>query len=316
MKKKLVLYIVIPCYNEEEVLDITTKTLVQKLNELITNKLISNNSKILYVDDGSKDNTWNIIKKFHKKYQFVNGLKLAKNKGHQNALLAGLLSSKEKCDITISMDADLQDDVNVIDKMIKEYLNGNEIVYGVRSSRKKDSFFKRKTAKTFYKFMKLMGADIIYNHADCRLMSKIALESLNEFNETNLFLRGIVTQIGYKNSIVYYERNKRAAGVSKYPFKKMVKFAIEGITSFSIKPLQMIANLGFIMLLFSMGVLIYSIIRKITGNTVDGWTFIVVSIWLVSAVQLLSLGIIGQYIGKIYNEVKKRPRYIIEEELS
>ena len=316
MKKIKILYIVIHCYNEEEVLDITTKTLVQKLNELITNKLISNNSKILYVDDGSKDNTWNIIKEFHKKYQFVNGLKLTKNKGHQNALLAGLLSSKEKCDITISMDADLQDDVNVIDKMIKEYLKGNEIVYGVRSSRKKDSFFKRKTAKAFYKFMKLMGTDIIYNHADCRLMSKIALESLNEFNETNLFLRGIVTQIGYKNSIVYYERNKRAAGVSKYPFKKMVKFAIEGITSFSIKPLQMIANLGFIMLLFSMGVLIYSIIRKLTGNTVDGWTFIVVSIWLVSAVQLLSLGIIGQYIGKIYNEVKKRPRYIIEEELS
>lgn len=315
MKKKVVLYIVVPCYNEEDILEITNKTLIQKLNELITDNLISKKSKILYIDDGSVDNTWNIIKKFHKNNDFINGIKLSKNKGHQNALLAGLLFSKEKSDITITIDADLQDDIDVMNKMIVDYLNGNEIVYGVRNSRKKDSFFKRWSAQIFYKIMKLMGADIIYNHADYRLMSKKALDSLNEFNETNLFLRGIVTQIGYKSSIVYYERKKRVAGVSKYPFKKMIKFALEGITSFSIKPLKMIANIGFIMFFISIIILIYSIIRKVTGNTVEGWTFIVVSIWLVSSIQLLSLGIIGEYIGKIYGEVKKRPRYIIEEEL-
>lgn len=315
MKKDLILFVVIPCYNEEEVLDITTETLEKKMDRLIGNKIISKNSKILYVDDGSKDKTWSLIEKYHKESKYVNGLKLSKNRGHQNALLAGLLYSKDKSDITISMDADLQDDINVIDSMIKEYLNGNEIVYGVRSSRKKDSFFKKWTAQTFYRFMKLMGADIIYNHADCRLMSRKALDSLNEFDERNLFLRGIVTQIGFKNSIVYYERNERVAGSSKYPLKKMIKFAIEGITSFSIRPLKMITSLGFIMLIVSFIVLIYSIIRKVTGNTVDGWTFIIVSIWLVSSIQLLSLGIIGEYIGKIYSEVKKRPRYIIEEEL-
>lgn len=314
-KNSIILYVVIPCYNEEEVLELTTSTLSDKMNKLINDKTISKDSKILYVDDGSKDKTWSIIKELHKENNLVNGLKLSRNKGHQNALLAGLLFSKNHSDVTISMDADLQDDINVIDKMLEEYKNGSEIVYGVRSSRKKDSLFKRLTAQGFYKFMKLMGADIVYNHADCRLMSSVSLESLNEFSETNLFLRGIVTQIGYKNSIVYYERNKRAAGVSKYPLKKMIKFAIEGITSFSIKPLKIITSIGFIMFIISIIILMYSIIRKITGNTVEGWTFIVVSIWLVGSIQLLSLGVIGEYIGKIYNEVKRRPRYIIEEEL-
>ena len=313
---KEILYLVIPCYNEEEVLNITTTELTKKMNKLISDNIISKDSKILYIDDGSKDNTWNIIRKFHNENNLVSGLKLSRNRGHQNALLAGLIYSNDHCDITISMDADLQDDIDVIDKMLKEYKNGSQIVYGVRSSRKKDTLFKRVTAEGFYKFMKLMGADIVYNHADCRLMSKKALESLNEFSETNLFLRGIVTQIGFKNSIVYYERNERVAGVSKYPLKKMIKFATEGITSFSIKPLKMISRLGILMVIISILILVYSLFRKVTGNTVEGWTFIVTSIWLVSGVQLLSLGIIGEYVGKIYNEVKRRPRYIIEEELS
>ena len=315
MERNKKLFIVIPCYNEEEAITITTKVLTNKLDKLIKDRLIDNSSKILYVDDGSKDKTWSIIEDLHKTNKYVTGLKLSKNRGHQNALLAGLMYSKEHADVTISMDADLQDDINVIDKMIDDYLNGCEIVFGVRSARKKDSFFKKWTAESFYKFMKIMGADIVYNHADYRLMSKKALETLSEFKEVNLFLRGLVKEIGYKTSIVYYERDKRIAGVSKYPLKKMIKFAIDGITSFSIKPLKLITTLGFIMLIISFGVLIYSIIRKLTGNTIEGWTFIVVSIWFVSSIQLLSLGVIGEYIGKIYSEVKARPRYIIEEEL-
>ena len=318
MKKKTnepILYVVVPCYNEEEVLPITIKELNNKINDLLEKNMIANESRIVFVDDGSKDKTWKIITDINKKNKLFKGVKLSRNKGHQNALLAGLMVSKKYADITISMDADLQDDINVIDKMITEYNNGSEIVYGVRSSRKKDSFFKRFTAESFYKLMTSLGVDIVYNHADCRLMSKKALDSLEEFSEVNLFLRGIVPQIGYKSSIVYYERNKRVAGTSKYPLKKMIKFAVEGITSFSIKPLKMIFNLGFIMLLISIGVLIYSVIRKITGHTVDGWTFIVVSIWFISSVQMLSLGVIGEYIGKIYNETKRRPKYIIEEEL-
>jgi glycosyltransferase involved in cell wall biosynthesis len=243
------------------------------------------------------------------------GVKLSRNRGHQNALLAGLMSAKEVADIVISMDADLQDDINVMDKMIEEYNNGNEIVYGVRSSRKKDTFFKRKTAESFYKFMKLMGVDIVYNHADCRLMSKVALDGLEQFDEVNLFLRGIVPQIGYKSAIAYYERNERVAGESKYPLKKMIKFAVDGITSFSVVPLRLITSLGFIMTLLSFFILIYALVVKILGHTVSGWTFIIVSIWLVAGIQMFSLGIIGEYIGKIYKETKKRPKYIIEKKL-
>ena len=315
MSKCPILYLVIPCYNEEEVLNITTNELNKKMNDLIKKKSISKDSKVLYVNDGSKDNTWNIIKEINKKNKLFQGLKLSKNKGHQNALLSGLMYSKDYCDISISMDADLQDDINAIDEMVKEYKNGSEIVFGVRSSRKKDTFFKRFTAQSYYKLLSHLGVNIVYNHADYRLMSKKALESLSEYNEVNLFLRGIIPELGYKTSTVYYERNKRVAGTSKYPLKKMIKLAIDGITSFSIKPLKMITNLGFIMGFISLCILIYSLVRKLTGNTVTGWTFTVVSIWFVSAVQMVSLGIVGEYIGKIYSETKRRPRYIIEEVL-
>jgi len=315
MNKQDILYVVIPCYNEEEVLPYTIKELNKKIKKLIDNNKISNKSKILFIDDGSKDNTWEIIEKTHNKNNLISGIKLSHNRGHQNALLAGLLTSKEYADITISMDADLQDDINVIDKMLEEYNKGSEIVYGVRSSRKKDSKFKRITAELFYKLMKFMGADIIFNHADCRLMSKMTLESLDKYSEVNLFLRGIIPEIGYKSSIAYYERNERKAGKSKYPLKKMLSFAIDGITSFSIKPLRLITFLGFIMSFISIIILIYSLIVKILGNAVSGWTFIVCSIWLVSGIQMLSLGIIGEYIGKIYKETKHRPKYIIEKKL-
>lgn len=310
-----ILYMVIPCYNEEEMLSITTKELSNKINKLIEENKISKDSRIMYVDDGSKDKTWQLIESFSKENSLIKGVKLSRNRGHQNALLAGLMTAKKYADITISMDADLQDDINVIDKMVEEYSNGSEIVYGVRSSRKKDTFFKRFTAEGFYKFMKIMGVDIVFNHADCRLMSKLALDKLEEFGEVNLFLRGIVPQIGYKTSIAYYERNERIAGESKYPLKKMLKFAMDGITSFSVKPLKMITSIGFIMAFISFIIIIYSLIRKIMGATVEGWTFIVLSIWLVSSVQMISMGIIGEYIGKIYSETKKRPRYIIEKEI-
>lgn len=314
-KKDIILYLVIPCYNEEEVLGITTEALNEKMKKLIKDKKISKNSKVLYVNDGSKDNTWELIQKIHEENDMFGGVKLSRNRGHQNALLAGLMVAKKYADITISMDADLQDDINVIDKMLEEYQNGAEIVYGVRSSRKKDTFFKKFTAEGFYKFMKLMGVEIVFNHADCRLMSKLALEGLEQFDEVNLFLRGIVPQIGYKTAITYYERNERAAGESKYPLKKMIKFAVDGITSFSVVPLRLITSLGFFMSLFSFCVLIYALIVKIIGHTVSGWTFIIFSIWLVAGIQMLSLGIIGEYIGKIYKETKRRPKYIIEKEL-
>lgn len=311
-KNDNVLNLVIPCYNEEEALPLTKKVLDKKMQELINNGIISKNSKVVLVNDGSKDKTWEIIASMHKENDMYVGINLSKNKGHQNALLAGLMYAKDHCDISISMDADLQDDINVMDDMIKKYNEGAEIVYGVRSSRKKDTFFKKITAEGFYKFMNIMGVEIIFNHADCRLMSKKALDGLNEYTEVNLFLRGIVPQIGYKTDIAYYERNERVAGSSKYPLKKMLAFAIDGITSFSVKPLRMISSLGFIILFLSFIILIYSVIMKLIGNTVSGWTFIVCSIWLIGGIQTLCLGVIGEYIGKIYNETKHRPRYIVE----
>lgn len=310
---KPVLNLVIPCYNEEAALPITKVELDKKMKDLIDKNLISKNSKVVLVNDGSKDKTWEVIEKIHNENKMYVGINLSRNRGHQNALLAGLMYAKVNSDISISMDADLQDDINVMDDMIKKYNEGSDIVYGVRSSRKKDSFFKKFTAEGFYKFMRIMGVEIVFNHADCRLMSKRALESLSEFKEVNLFLRGIVPQLGYKTDIAYYERNERVAGESKYPLKKMLSFAVDGITSFSIKPLRMITSIGFIILLLSFAVLIYSIIMKIIGNTVSGWTFIVCSIWLIGGIQTLCLGIIGEYIGKIYNETKARPRYIIEK---
>lgn len=309
------LYLVLPCFNEEEILSKTADETQSKLNQLIMENKISNSSKVLFVDDGSFDNTWELIEDFHNKNNMFCAIKFSKNKGHQNALFAGLMFAKDNADISISMDADLQDDLNVIDEMIREYNMGSQIVYGVRSSRKKDSFFKRSTAETFYKLMNFLGVEIVFNHADCRLMSKRALEALEEYEEVNLFLRGIVPQLGFKTSEVYYERNERELGESKYPLRKMISFAFEGITSFSIKPLKMIASIGFLMAVLSFIVMIYAVSVKIMGAVVSGWTFIIVSIWLVSGIQMLSVGILGEYIGKMYMETKKRPKYIIEKEL-
>ena len=312
MKKKPILNLVIPCYNEEEALPFTKKELDKKMNALIKSQLIDENSKVVLVNDGSKDKTWEIITRLHEENKMYVGINLSRNKGHQNALLAGLMYAKDHADISISMDADLQDDINVMDDMIKKYLDGANIVYGVRSSRKKDTFFKKFTAEGFDKFMNKMGVEVVFNHADCRLMDKRALEALSKYKEVNLFLRGIVPQLGYKTDIAYYERNERVAGDSKYPLKKMLSFAMDGITSFSVKPLRFITSLGFIILLLSFITLIYAVIMKIVGNTVSGWTFIICSIWLIGGIQMLSLGVIGEYIGKIYNETKQRPRYIIE----
>ncbi len=317
MKKKTenILYLVIPCYNEEAVLHETTKQLTVKMEQLIEAKKISSKSRVMYVNDGSKDKTWTLIQEIHESNNLFTGLTLSRNRGHQNALLAGLMTAKKYADMVISMDADLQDDINVIDKMIEKYDEGCEIVYGVRSSRKKDTFFKRITAEGFYKFMNLMGVDLVFNHADCRLMSKRALDELENFTEVNLFLRGIVPLIGFKSDIAYYERNERFAGESKYPLKKMLSFAFDGITSFSIKPIRFILNVGITFFILSIFVLIYCLIRKLTGNVVEGWTFIACSIWMLSGIQLMSLGIVGEYVGKVYNETKHRPRYIIEKEL-
>ena len=313
--KDNILYIVVPCYNEEEVLSETIKLLTKKVDKLIKDNKINKNSKILFVNDGSKDNTWKIIKDNSKTNRLVTGISLSRNRGHQNALLAGLLTAKNHADIIISMDADLQDDINAIDEMLEKYQEGNEIVYGVRKSRKKDSLFKKTTALLFYKLMKFLGVECIYNHADYRLTSKKVLNALEEYDETNLFLRGIIPTIGYKSDIVYYDRGERYAGKTKYPLKKMISFAVEGITSFSIKPLTMICHIGILILIISIIIMIYSIVRKVTGNTVTGWTFLSISIWFIGGLQMTSIGIIGEYIGKIYYETKKRPRYIISENL-
>lgn len=308
-----ILYVAIPCYNEEEVLPETSKRIKEKIQGLIDNKVINEKSRVLFVDDGSKDKTWEMIKELCESDEIFSGIKLAHNRGHQNALIAGLMTAKEYADMVISMDADLQDDINVVDKFIEEYYNGSDIVYGVRSSRKTDTAFKRSTALAYYRILQKMGVDIVYNHADYRLMSKRALDGLEQFKEVNLFLRGIVPLIGYKTSVVEYERSERFAGESKYPLKKMLAFAIDGITSFSVKPIRMITALGFILFIVSLLMLIYSIIIKIIGHADSGWTSVICSIWMIGGIQLLSLGVIGEYIGKIYNETKARPRFIIEE---
>lgn len=310
------LYVVIPCYNEEEVLKETTKRLKEKLTNLIDKKIIGKDSRVMYVNDGSKDKTWELIKEINSKEKLFTGITLSRNRGHQNALVAGLLTAKEYADVVISMDADLQDDINAIDEMLEKYNNGCEIVYGVRSSRKKDTFFKKVTAEGFYKFMKLMGVDIVFNHADYRLTSKKVLDQFENYKEVNLFLRGIFPLIGYKTDVVYYERAERFAGESKYPLKKMLNFAWDGITSFSVKPLRFICSLGFIILFISFVIMVYSLVQKIGGNTVDGWTFLTISIWFIGGLQMLSIGIVGEYIGKMYNETKARPRYIISENLN
>lgn len=307
------LYLVIPCYNEQEVLPETAGRLKAKLQSLIEKEKIAVGSRIVFVNDGSGDRTWEIIKELHEADSIYSGINLSRNRGHQNALLAGLMTVKDHADMVISMDADLQDDVNAIDEMIDKYRNGTDIVYGVRSSRAKDTFFKKATAEGFYKLMNGMGANTVFNHADYRLMSRRALDGLAEFGEVNLFLRGIVPMIGYSWDVVYYERGERFAGESKYPFGKMVSFAVEGITSLSTKPLRMITGLGFFIFLVSIGMLIYSLVRHFMGATIVGWTTLMVSVWAIGGLILLSLGVVGEYIGKIYLETKMRPRYLIEQ---
>ena len=306
-------YLVIPCYNEEEVLFETAKRLKEKLNNLIDDKIISAKSRITFIDDGSKDNTWSIIEELNKEDSIFSGVKLSRNRGHQNALISGLMTVKDYCDAAISLDADLQDDINVIDKFIERFNDGCDVVYGVRSERKTDTIFKRTTAQGFYKVMKALGVDIVYNHADYRLMSKRALEALSDFKEVNLFLRGIVPLIVYKSDVVLYERNERFAGESKYPLKKMLSFALEGITSFSVKPIRLILIVGIIMFISSLIALLYFLILWIIGKTIQGWTTVVTSIWMLGGIQLFCLGVIGEYIGKIYIESKARPKFIIDK---
>ena len=311
------LYMIVPCYNEQEVLHETARQLKEKYTELIRQNLISEKSRVVFVNDGSKDTTWKIIQELHAESpEFFSGINLAHNSGHQNAVLAGLMTVKDICDMAITMDADLQDDINTIDAMVKEYYNGNQVVYGVRSARKTDTFFKRFTAESFYKFMKVMGADVVYNHADFRLMSRRVLQELANFKEVNLFLRGMVPLIGFQSCNVYYERHERFAGESKYPLKKMLSFAINGITSFSTKPLKLITSLGFIMFVISIIAFIWSFIVKVAGLSIDGWSSTMCSVWLIGGLQLLCLGIIGEYVGKIYAEVKQRPRFIVADFLN
>lgn len=308
-----ILYIVIPCYKEQEVLHETARRLKAKMESLISAGKISPESRVLFVNDGSTDQTWPIICELHKADPLFSGVDLSRNRGHQNALLAGLMTAKDRADMVISMDADLQDDINAVDAMVDKFYAGCDIVYGVRSSRKKDTFFKKFTAEGFYRVMGFLGADTVFNHADYRLMSKRALEGLAQFREVNLFLRGIVPMIGYQTGVVEYERGERFAGESKYPLKKMLAFAAEGITSLSTKPLQYITGLGFLIFAVSILMLIYFIIQWAVGNTVAGWASVICSVWAIGGLILLSLGVIGEYIGKIYLETKDRPRFIIRE---
>ncbi|MBQ5331209.1 MAG: glycosyltransferase family 2 protein [Oscillospiraceae bacterium] len=311
-----VVYIVVPCYNEKEVLPETSKRLAEKAESLISEGR-AESVRIMFVNDGSKDNTWEIICSLHEENsEIFTGLCLSRNRGHQNALLAGITEAAKHADAIISMDADLQDDINAVDEMLDKYNNeGCEVVYGVRNARKTDTFFKRSTARGFYRFMKLMGADIVYDHADYRLLSKRAAQALLEFSEVNLFLRGVVTLVGFKSDKVYYDRGERFAGESKYPLKKMIAFAIDGITSFSVKPLKMITGVGFIMAFIALIFLVKAIVDHYTGNADAGWPSIMCSVWFIGGVQTVCIGIIGEYIGKIYGESKHRPRFIIDKYL-
>lgn len=308
------LAIVVPCYNEEEVLKIASAALREVLDDLIRKGKVAEDSFILFVNDGSRDRTWELIEEEHAAYPVqVKGVKLAGNVGHQFALTAGLLTAKDMSDVTISIDADLQDDVAVIEEMIDKFHAGSDIVYGVRSERKTDTFFKRVTAQGFYRVMALMGVKTVYNHADFRLMSRRAVEQFSKYKETNLFLRGMMPLIGYQTDCVYYERKERVAGESKYPLKKMLALAFNGITSFSIKPISLITALGMVIIIGCVLAAIYALISYFTGNVVQGWTSLILSIWFIGGVQLMAIGLVGQYIGKIYVEVKQRPRYNIEK---
>ena len=314
-EKNQILYLVIPCYNEQEVLPETSRRLKEKMESLMDRNMISRDSKIMFVNDGSKDRTWEMIEELHDQDPLYQGVKLSRNRGHQNALLGGLMTAKEYADMVISLDADLQDDIDVIDQFVEKYYEGCDIVYGVRSARTTDTFFKRFTAEGFYKIINLMGGEVVFNHADYRLMSKRALNELANYTEVNLFLRGIVPMIGFKTDVVTYERHERLAGESKYPLKKMLALAVDGITSLSIKPIRFIVFLGFMIFMCSILMLIYSLVQHFLGNTSIGWTSLIVSIWAIGGLQLLAIGVIGEYIGKIYLETKERPRYIIEKVL-
>ncbi|MBE7043301.1 MAG: glycosyltransferase family 2 protein [Ruminococcaceae bacterium] len=310
-----VLTIVVPCYNEEEVLPETIARLTDLTKAMIQERLISEQSTILLVDDGSKDKTWELIEQFSQTNPLIHGLKLSRNAGHQNALMAGLTVAVESADLLVSIDADLQDDCNCIRSFVEEYHKGFDIVYGVRSNRDSDTFFKRNTALAFYQLMKKLGVDMVYNHADFRLMSKRAVEALCQFDEVNLFLRGLVPLVGFSSTQVTYARAERFAGTSKYPFKKMLKFALEGITSFSVKPLRLITSLGCTISFISILAALYALISKLFGSTVQGWTSLILSIWFLGGLQLIGMGILGEYIGKLYQEVKHRPKFIIEKKL-
>ena len=310
------LYIVVPCYNEEEVLTETARQLKEKMDNLIITGKISEASRVIFVNDGSKDNTWEIISALHDRDTLFGGINLSRNRGHQNALMSGLMTVKKHADMAISMDADLQDDINAVDDMVNRYLDGCDIVYGVRSKRTEDKFFKRVTAEGYYRLMQMMGVETVFNHADYRLMSKRALEGLSQFKETNLYLRGIVPMIGYKSDYVFYERSERYAGESKYSLMKMVSFALEGITSLSIRPIRIISCLGIAIFLMSIIMLIYTLVVYYTGHTIAGWSSLVISVWTLGGLLMLSIGVVGEYIGKIYLETKERPRYIVEEFLN
>lgn len=310
------LYIAVPCYNEEEVLPDSSGKLCAKMQKMISEGKITKDSRIVFIDDGSKDKTWEIIKNLHSENEIFQGIKLSRNRGHQNALLCGLMTLKDKCDAVISIDADLQDDIEVFDEMVAKYEDGCDVVYGVRSKRETDTFFKRFTAEAYYKVLDKMGAKIIFNHADFRLMSARALESFAEFKEVNLFLRGLVPMVGYKSDIVTYERSERLLGESKYPLKKMLALAFEGITSLSTKPIKLISRTGIFIFLVSIVMLIYTVVRYFMGATEVGWASLAVSIWAIGGLQLLAIGVVGEYIGKIYLESKRRPRFIVETYLS
>lgn len=308
-----VLWIVIPCFNEEEVLPFTAPLFCEQVDTLISKGLISDKSKVCFIDDGSSDKTWKIISSLARDNPGVVGLKLSHNRGHQNALMAGLMESRKYCDAAISIDCDGQDDISAIEKMVVDYNHGSEIVYGVRSDRGSDTAFKRMTAEAFYKMLNSMGAEVVFNHADYRLMGSAALEALSQFGEVNLFLRGIIPQLGFSSTKVEYVRNERAAGKSHYPLKKMLHLAFDGITSLSVKPIRFIAGMGLLFSLVCLIGIIWAIITAASGATVPGWASVVCFLGLLGGVQLVSLGVIGEYIGKIYLEVKKRPRYILEE---
>lgn len=310
---KPILYIVIPCYNEEAVLPTTAPMFLSKINELVEKDMISDNSRIMFVNDGSKDNTWNIIKDLSKQDKHYIGISQSRNRGHQNAVLAGLMESKDKCDITISIDCDGQDDINAMNEMVEAYKNGAEIVYGVRSSRDTDTWFKRNSAQMYYKLLNKMGGDIVYNHADYRLVSSKVLQHFADYHEVNLFLRGMFPLVGFNSTCVYYERHERLAGESHYPLSKMLGLAFDGITSLSVQPLHIISLTGVIVSVIGFIGIIWAIITAISGNTVVGWASIVCIVCFLGGIQLISLGVIGEYVGKTYMETKQRPRYIISE---